>query len=86
MAGKRRRIDATRVRRTGLAVVHEGEWVIAARGSEAEFDGSGMSEQAVINYHFPVEIEVIAAGAAVDQEQLVDLALGRLAQYLEGLA
>lgn len=77
---------ATRVRRTGLAVVHEGEWVVAAAGSEADFDATDGPDQAVINYHFPVEIEVVAITRAIDHEALVDITLGRLAEYLEGLA
>lgn len=77
---------AARVRRTGLAVVHEGEWVVAAPGSEAEIEPMRGDSQAVVHYHFPVEIEVVSAGRAVDHEELVDLTLGRLAEYLEGMA
>lgn len=78
--------EATRVRRTGLAVVHEGEWVVAAPGHEAEHEPVTTGEHAVVHYHFPVEIEVVSAGRAIDPEELVDLTLGRLAEYLEGLA
>jgi hypothetical protein len=78
--------EATKVRRTGLAVVHEGEWVVAAVGSEAEFDSSGAADQTVINYYFPVEIEVVSTSRPIDHDQLVDVTLGRLAEYLEGLA
>jgi hypothetical protein len=78
--------DVTRVRRTGLAIVHEGEWVVSTPDSAAELEAMAGDRQAVVHYHFPVEIEVVSAGRAVDHEELVDLALGRLAEYLEGLA
>lgn len=80
------RIEATKVRRTGLAVVHEGEWVVAAAGSEADLDANAGPDQTVINYYFPVEIEVVATAQPIDHEALVDVTLGRLAEYLEGLA
>jgi hypothetical protein len=77
--------EATRVRRTGLTVIHEGEWVVAAAGAEAEFEAGG-PDQPVINYYFPVEIEVVSTPRPTDHETLVDLTLGRLAEHLEGLA
>ncbi|MER5708330.1 hypothetical protein ACIGW7_36535 [Streptomyces sp. NPDC053253] len=56
------RIDAFaaggRVDRTGLALVHEGEYIVPAAGSEAVVShrtGTGT----VVHYHFPVEVEVI---------------------------
>ncbi|MGX2998577.1 hypothetical protein JNUCC64_30660 [Streptomyces sp. JNUCC 64] len=52
------REPGTRVERTGIALVHEGEYVVAAPGAEAEFtDGGGGGP--VVEYHFPVEIEVV---------------------------
>ena len=52
-----------RVERTGIALVHEGEYIVPAADSEAviavtDGEGPGATSQ-VINYHFPVEIEVI---------------------------
>jgi hypothetical protein len=41
-------------------------------------------DRAVIAYHFPVEIEVVVAGGAVDADALADLALARLADHLDG--
>lgn len=78
--------QATRVRSTGLAVVHEGEWVVASPGSAAEAEAFVEDERTVIHYHFPVEIEVVSAGRAIDPEELIELTLGRLAENLEGLA
>lgn len=53
---------ATRVERTGIALVHEGEFVVAAPDGEATSTGNvgrrggGPTE---IHYWFPVQIEVI---------------------------
>lgn len=56
-----------RVERTGIALVHEGEYIVPAPGSEAMVSGSG--ESTVVNYHFPIEIEVVGAvdGAVVGE-------------------
>jgi hypothetical protein len=48
------------VKRTGLAVVHEGERIFAAAAAQAEMRVSGAN---VVNYYFPVEIEVVGAEA-----------------------
>lgn len=71
-----------RVRRTGLALVHEGELVMPAAGSEAEAEQVADDARATLNYYFPVEIEVRAAPAGVDPEKIVELALHRLARGL----
>ena len=50
-----------RVERTGIALVHEGEWIVPAPGSEAEIeplDGPAGAGQAV-TYNFPVEVELV---------------------------
>jgi len=52
-----------RVDRTGIALVHEGEYILPSSGSEAVITpGSG----SVINYFFPIQIEVI--GTLPDDE------------------
>lgn len=48
------------VQRGGLAVVHEGERIFAAQDAEAMLLTSAAN---VVNYYFPVEVEVIGAGA-----------------------
>ncbi|HEX6683627.1 MAG TPA: hypothetical protein VF062_12570 [Candidatus Limnocylindrales bacterium] len=73
-----------RVLRTGIALVHEGELVLPAVGSEAQAEQVLDDERAVVQYHFPVEIEVRGAETAVDLDAIVDRALSRLAQGLEG--
>jgi hypothetical protein len=75
---------AARVTRTGLALVHAGELVLPAAGSEAEAERVAEDDRSVVTYHFPVEIEVVIGGAEVDANRLADLALGRLAEHLDG--
>jgi hypothetical protein len=49
-----------RVRETGLALVHEGEYIMPAPGSEAVIEPAEMSS-GVINYYFPVEIVIVGS-------------------------
>ena len=58
-----------RVEKTGLALVHEGEWIFAQQGSAAPLTALGA---AVVNYHFPVVIEVIGGGRQAIVEQICD--------------
>jgi hypothetical protein len=47
------------VESTGLALVHEGERIYPSEGSAARLTDS---TDRVVNYYFPVEIEVIGEG------------------------
>ncbi len=76
---------AARVRETGIALVHEGELVLPAAGSEAQAERVASDAQAVIHYHFPVEIEVRASPEAVDPEALVAAVLDRFTRGLDAL-
>lgn len=75
-----------RVRRTGLALVHEDEYIMPAPGSEAEIEPAEMANQGVINYYFPVEI-VIVGSLPEEERELIETriweklsgALGRMA-------
>jgi hypothetical protein len=58
-----------RVEKTGLALVHEGEWIFAQQGSAAPLTSLGAT---VVNYHFPVVIEVIGGGRQAIVEQICD--------------
>ena len=73
---------AARVERTGLALVHEGELILPAAGSEAAAEIVAQDDRSVVHYHFPVEIEVRASAAEVDPEAIADLALRNLVQAL----
>jgi hypothetical protein len=61
-----------RVERTGIALVHEGEYVVPQPGSEAVISPAG--DAAVINYYFPVQVEVVGA--------LPDAEVQRVAGYV----
>lgn len=50
--------------------INTGEYVISSGGG-------------IVNYHFPVTIEVRTETAAIDTDALVELALARLAEGLE---
>ena len=71
---------AKRVTRTGIALVHEGELVLPAGGSEAEAMQVAADANTAVHYHFPVEIEVVAGGQMFDPQHVADLALDRLAR------
>ena len=45
-----------RVDRTGIALVHEGEYIVPQPGSEAVLSPH---DTAVVNYYFPVRVEVV---------------------------
>ena len=76
---------AARVTRTGIALVHEGELILPAAGSEAEGERVADDARAVVHYYFPVEIEVRAGIGSVDPEEIIQLALIRFAQHLENV-
>lgn len=48
---------ATRVKHTGIALVHEGEIILPAAGSEAQAEQVLADSRQIIHYHFPVIIE-----------------------------
>jgi hypothetical protein len=70
--------EAQRVDRTGLALVHEGERIFPAESSAARF---GPLTPSVVNYYFPVEIEVIGAGG----DQLLAQICDELRKHIEAL-
>jgi hypothetical protein len=74
-----------RVTRTGIALVHEGEIVLPAAGSEAQAQQVTEDARATIHYFFPVEIEVVAGGKHTDPQHIVDLALERLARSVRAM-
>lgn len=75
----------TRVARTGIALVHEGEVILPAAGSEAETEALLEDARTVVQYYFPVEIEVRAAPDPLDPDEIVERTLRALTGALEGL-
>ena len=76
-------VDPVVVQRTGLALVHQGELVVPASGSEAilaVLDGDG-----TLVLEFPVEVEVRLV-ASCDPDEHSDANLNRLLRALDGLA
>lgn len=69
-----------KVTRTGIALVHEGEIVLPATGSEAGAAQVMDDARATIQYIFPVEIEVVAGPKPIDPHHVADIALERLAR------
>jgi hypothetical protein len=78
----REETGAKRVLQTGIALVHEGELVLPAAGSEAQAERVADDTRAVIHYHFPVEIEVRAGGERVDANEIATLVFERLSRRL----
>lgn len=76
-------VDPVVVERTGLALLHEGELVIPAAGSEALL--SVVNGDGTLVLEFPVEVEVRIVEAC-DPDQHADVALTRLLHALDGLA
>jgi hypothetical protein len=76
---------AARVTRTGIALVHKGELILPAAGSEAEGELVADDARAVVHYYFPVEIEVRAAPDPIDPEEIIERTLARFARYLENI-
>jgi len=69
------------VRQAGIAVVHAGELVLPAAGSEAELEPAAADPRAVVEYHFPVVIEVREAQAP-DVEAVARAAARQIVQGL----
>jgi hypothetical protein len=57
-----------RVRETGIALVHEGEYIMPAPGSEAVIEPAQMG--GVINYYFPVEIIIVGSLPEAEREAI----------------
>jgi hypothetical protein len=82
MATDDRTDGATRVTRTGIAVVHEGERISSDPSSVARLERAGDEALGEVRYVFPVEVEVRGGLEPVDTQALSDLTLRRLAQGL----
>jgi hypothetical protein len=72
------------VRETGIALVHEGEYIIPAAGSEAKIDAVSQGNQ-VINYYFPVEIVIVGSLPQEEREAMEASIWEQLSNALERL-
>ncbi|MCW8900039.1 MAG: hypothetical protein OQK75_05390 [Gammaproteobacteria bacterium] len=82
--GSNNHSSASRVRKTGIALVHEGEVVLPAAGSEAQAEQVTDDSRTAIHYHFPVEIEIIDA-PEINMQEIVEEVLSRLNRALDGV-
>jgi hypothetical protein len=73
-----------RVDRTGLAVVHEGEYIVPAPGSEAVVAPEAEEAGRVVNYYFPVEIEVVGELGPEHMEAVAQYVYDDLTNQLDG--
>ena len=80
-----RATKGARITRTGIALVHEGELVLPAAGSEVQAETVLDDARQVVEYVFPVEIEVHGEPQQVDLEAVITATLDRLHQSLMGL-
>lgn len=76
-------VDPVVVERTGLALLHQGELVVPAAGSEALL--SIVNGDGTLVLEFPVEVEVRVVEAC-DPDEHADATLTRLLHALDGLA
>jgi hypothetical protein len=72
------------VERTGLAVVHEGEYIVPAPGSEAVVAPEGEQTGRVVNYYFPVEIEIVGELGPQHMEAVAQYVYDDLTNQLDG--
>ena len=75
-----------RVRETGIALVHEGEYILPAPDSEAEIEPADVSLHTVINYYFPVEIEIVGHLPDDEREAIEASIWGKLFDAFDNLA
>ena len=70
-----------RVERTGIALVHEGEYIVPQPGSEARISPSP-ADGTVINYYFPVRIEVVGSLSDTEVQRVADYVFDELDREL----
>jgi len=72
------------VLQTGIALVHQGEMVVPASGSEAEIALAEQDARNEIHVHLPVVVEVHGSDQhARAMEQTIDEAMRRLRRAIE---
>lgn len=69
------------VDRTGIALVHEGEMIVPAVGSEAELSLAELDQRNDIRINLPVIVEIDRTTPNIDE--VVDLTLRRLRLAVE---
>lgn len=75
--------SATLVTETGVAFLHKGELIVPFECFEAGLEDISIDSSTVVQYVFPVEIEVRSVGTELDPDSIADATLDAL---VEGLA
>jgi hypothetical protein len=78
-------VQGMRVRQTGIALVHEGEYIVPAPGSEAELEPAAVAGAEATNYYFPIELVVVGSLPEEEREALEERIWERLSDALERL-
>jgi hypothetical protein len=73
--------NAERVERTGIALVHEGEYIVPQPGSEAVISPPG-HDAMVVNYYFPVHVEVVGTLPDTEVERVAGYVFDQLDKEL----
>jgi len=71
------------VRDTGFALVHRGELILPAPGSEAVVEALQHDQRTTINYRFDVEVEYVGSLGDARQEEIINETLRRLRRAIE---
>lgn len=71
-----------RVERTGIALVHEGEYIVPAAASEALLSGGGSADGTVVNYYFPIQVEVMGSLPAAEVQRVANYVFDELSREL----
>jgi hypothetical protein len=75
-----------RVERTGIALVHEGEYVMPAPGSEAVISPAGAGPTGgPVTWTFPVEVEIVGELSEEHLQAVASHVFGELDTALRGI-
>jgi hypothetical protein len=74
---------AKRVLETGIALVHANEVVVPEASSKAQAELVAEDTRTIVEYHFPVEIEIRGDGGTIDISEIAGYVYERLAKRLQ---
>jgi len=67
-----------RIERTGIALVHEGEYIVPSQGSAAEIAGDVAAGAHLVTLRFPIEVEVVGQLSDAHKQQVADFVFEQL--------
>jgi hypothetical protein len=86
MNGDPGREQGARVERSGIALVHEGEYIAPAPSGQAVVTPWAAATERAVNYSFPVEIEVVGDLTEAQRDALATYVFDELAAALDSRA